>query len=116
MTTHAELADVMDSHTLYFDPAGGANGSLYLALPPGENAAARQFAEALRAAGLWSEREPRVVEDSQKDAYKTQLELLAVHAGIWQKLDCLLLRCDHPTFPSDARRWGAWVDFMINNR
>lgn len=116
MTTHAELVDVMDNHTLYFDPAGGANGSLYLALPPGESVVAQQFAEALRAAGLWSEREPSVVEESQKEVYKAELELLAVHAGIWRELDCLLLRCDHPAFPSDARRWGDWVDFMINNR
>ncbi|TXS96118.1 hypothetical protein FV139_01040 [Parahaliea maris] len=103
-----DLAALIDNKTLYFDPDDKANGSLYLCLDAPEEGNVPGFIARAREAGLWSGAPPKCVEDNQKSAYKSQLELLDVYQGRIVGEDIVLARCNHPAFPSDERRWNEW--------
>jgi hypothetical protein len=64
--------------------------------------------EALRAAGLWSAAEPKEVGADHKEAYKSQLEFKEAREYRIGGHALVLLRGDHPKFPSDAVRWSDW--------
>lgn len=100
---------VIDGHRLTFDPGDAANGSLYLCHAPGaapETVMGR--VAALRAAGLWSDAEPKHVAEDQRQAYKDQLELVAARRYETAAGPLLIARFDHPRYPSDADRWAQW--------
>ena len=110
MTSPVNPHALIDEHTLVFDPADKANGSLYLAIPLSHPEALDLSAalQALRTAGLWSAEPEKTVPDTHKPAYKEQMVFVeAVHyqgaGGVFT-----LARFDHPKFPSDANRWAAW--------
>ena len=110
MTTPVDPHNLIDTHTLVFDPADKANGSLYLAIPsstPGTLDLPASL-RALRSAGLWSAEPEKTVPDAHKPAYKEQM--LFVEAVSYQCAGGVftIARFDHPKFPSDAARWDAW--------
>lgn len=108
-----DKALIIDTYDLTFDPGDKRNGSLYLGTPRGKTSTLDVPAtlDALRAAGLWSDVEPKTVPDEHRQAYKDQLNLLQVlHYG--GDTGYLIARFDHPKFPSDAARWEAWRAFF----
>ena len=109
-------ATIIDQHELSFDPGDKRNGSLYLGVSRagGSTLDVAATIAALRAAGLWSEAEPRTVPDEHRQAYKDQLVLVdsARHGG---PQGFIIARFDHPKFPSDAERWQAWRAFFTHH-
>ncbi len=110
MSERGDLRVILEQYRVFFDPAGGPNGSLYLCLPRDPESAklAGYFAKQLRNQSLWSDQDAKAIADEQIPAYASQLELLEVSAVPWLQRGCLLLRCEHPKFPSDDNRWAAW--------
>ena len=104
-------ASIVDNYDLTFDPGDKLNGSLYLCTPRGSDPArADEWVTLLRASALWSEAATKSVPDEQRQAYKDGLIFvvaIAYRAGADQ---VVLARFDHPKFPSDSKRWEAWVD------
>ena len=47
-------------------------------------------------------------------AYKEQLALLEV-AEFGGAEGFIIVRCDHPKFPSDGERWAAWRAFFTHH-
>ena len=106
-------ASIVDLYDLTFDPGDQRNGSLYLCTPRRASASTPDEALALlRAAGLWSETPAKTVPDEQRQAYKDGLIFVAAIAYLAGVDHLVLARFDHPKFPSDTRRWEAWVDFF----
>ncbi len=103
--------EIIDHHTLTFDPGDKRNGSLYLGTPPGSggNFDVTATLSAMRQAGLWSSTPPKTVGDDQKQAYKEQLKLVD---AVEYDAGFLVARFDHPKFPSDGARWQAWLTFF----
>ena len=95
-----------------FDPGDEANWSLYLCEPAGGSACERVVLE-LRAAMLWSGSAPKRIAAREKEAYKSQLQLVEAREHRVFDQQVLLLRCTHPRFPSDARRWQAWNETLL---
>lgn len=110
MTSPVNPHTLIDTHTLVFDPADKANGSLYLAVPLSTPAAIDLPAtlQALRAAGLWSSETEKTVPDAHKPAYKEQMVFVEAVSYVGAGGAFTLARFDHPKFPSDATRWAAW--------
>jgi hypothetical protein len=100
-----DLASLVDGTLMSFDPGDKKNGSLYICDPANGDAAGALIA-AFRAAGLWSDAPPKQVGEDQKEAYKGGLKFVEAVETAGGKL--VLLRCDHPKFPSDAGRWEEW--------
>ena len=101
---------LIDEHTLVFDPADKANGSLYLAIPS-ETPAALDVATclgALRSAGLWSTAPEKEVPEAHKPAYKEQMTFVEAVTYRGSSGEFTIARFDHPKFPSDPARWAAW--------
>ena len=106
-------AVIVDDYDLAFDPGDKLNGSLYLCTPRGSTATRPDGAiAALRAAGLWSDTPPKSVPDEQRQAYKDGLIFVAAIAYRAGAEHLVIARFDHPKFPSDSKRWEAWVDFF----
>ncbi len=103
----AELVALVDATLMSFDAGDKANGSMYVCEPPGGTASAGVIA-ALRAAGLWSDVPVKQVPEEHKAAYKAQLIFLESCEYRVGGARIVLLRGDHPKFPSDAARWEQW--------
>ena len=103
-------ADIIDKHDLTFDPGDPVNGSLYLCQRRGvdQMQVRDEIIVQLRAAGLWSDTEPKSVSDDHREAYKAQLEFVeAVNYTVAG--DTVMIACfDHEKFPSDKTRWENW--------
>lgn len=110
MTAPVHPHALIDTHTLVFDPADKANGSLYLAVPSSTPDALDVAASlsALRAAGLWSSEPEKTVPDAHKPAYKEQMVFVEAVSYRSPGGTFTIARFDHPKFPSDATRWAAW--------
>jgi hypothetical protein len=102
-------ASLVDDYDLTFDPGDKLNGSLYLCTPRGTTAPDSVIA-GLRAGALWSSQAWKQVGDEQRQAYKDGLIFVAAIAYRAASGHLLIARFDHPKFPSDSRRWEAWVD------
>ena len=106
-------ASIVDNYDLSFDAGDKLNGSLYVCTPRGAAASvAEDWHEQLRAAGLWSQQPAKNVPDEQRQAYKDGLIFVAAIAYRTGPEHIVIARFDHPKFPSDTRRWEAWVDFF----
>jgi hypothetical protein len=106
-------AVIVDNYDLAFDPGDKRNGSLYLCTPrSATETAAQSWIAALQAAGLWSDTPHKSVPDEQRQAYKDGLIFVAAIAYRVGLEHIVIARFDHPKFPSDSRRWEAWVDFL----
>lgn len=104
-----DAAGIFRTTALTFDPGDPGNGSLYLCDPTGEAAAAVAGAIAvLRAAELWSQTEPKAVRDDQREAYESQLRFIEAAETTVNGVRLVLVRCDHPKFPSSGDRFEAW--------
>ena len=103
-------AVLLDDYDLSFDPADKLNGSLYVCVPRG-SAAPKAVIARLREAGLWSAG-IRNVGDEQRQAYKDGLQFVAAVAYRHDVRHVVLARFDHPKFPSDGARFGAWLDCL----
>jgi hypothetical protein len=104
-------ATIVDHYDLTFDAGDKANGSLYLCTPRGTTTVrAEDYVQQFRAAGLWSDQPPKTVPDEQRQAYKDGLIFLAAIPYVAGREHVVLARFDHPKFPSDSKRWEAWVD------
>ena len=101
-------AVIVDDYDLAFDPGDKLNGSLYLCTPRGSAATRPDGA----IAALWSEVAPKSVPDEQRQAYKDGLIFVAAIAYRAGAEHLVIARFDHPKFPSDSKRWEAWVDFF----
>ena len=95
---------------LAFDAGDKENASLYLCAPSGRSTATPlgQAIDLLRANGLWSKQEPKWVRDDQRQSYQDQLSLVEVLPLPWNGEELLLVRCEHPRFPSSEHRFAAW--------
>jgi hypothetical protein len=111
-----ELAQIIDDFDLTFDPADPRNGSLYLgtARAGGSTLDLPATLSALRAAALWSPEPSKTIPDAHRAAYKEQLALLEV-AEFGGAEGFIIVRCDHPKFPSDGERWAAWRAFFTHH-
>ena len=111
-----DKASIIDQHDLTFDPGDKRNGSLYLgvARAGGSTLDLAATLAALRAAGLWSDTEPKTVPDEHRQAYKDQLALVD-SARFGGAQGFIIARFDHPKFPSDAERWNAWRTFFTQH-
>lgn len=106
-------AVIVDHYDLAFDPGDKLNGSLYLCTPRGSSASqAEACILPLRAAALWSDTPPKRVPDEQRQAYKDGLIFVAAIVYRVGPEHLVIARFDHPKFPSDTKRWEAWVDFF----
>ena len=106
-------AVIVDNYDLAFDPGDKLNGSLYLATLRGSTANhAEHWIAPLRAGGLWSDTPHKTVPDEQRQAYKDGLIFVAAIAYRAGPEHIVVARFDHPKFPSDTKRWEAWVDFL----
>ncbi len=106
-------AVIVDTYDLAFDPGDKLNGSLYLCTSRGSSAnPVQSWIAALQAAGLWSDTPHKRVPDEQRQAYKDGLIFVAAIAYRAGLEHIVIARFDHPKFPSDTRRWEAWVDFL----
>lgn len=104
---------IVDNYDLAFDPGDKRNGSLYLCTPSGTGeTTAQSWITALQTAGLWSDTPHKAVPDEQRQAYKDGLIFVAAIAYRVGLEHIAIARFDHPKFPSDTRRWEAWVDFL----
>ncbi len=101
------LATLVDDTRMSFDAGDKRNGSLYVCDPSKGNVA-DGLIEALRKAGVWSAAEPKQVADDQKQAYKSGLQFNEAREYTIGGKKLVLLRCDHPKYPSDGERWGEW--------
>lgn len=106
-------AVIVDHYDLAFDAGDKLNGSLYLctACNTGETMV-QSWITALQSAGLWSNTPHKRVPDEQRQAYKDGLIFVAAIAYRAGLEHIVIARFDHPKFPSDTRRWEAWVDFL----
>lgn len=102
-------AIINESH-LTFDSGDPLNGSLYVCSQDGTNAeqALEEAISRLRASGLWSEKVPSEVQQSQKAAYSEQLRFVKEKSVTVAGTTLLLAQYDHPRFPSDSKRYLAW--------
>ena len=106
-------AVIVDTYDLAFDPGDKLNGSLYLGTLRGTTTNhAENWIAPLRAGGLWSDTPHKNVPDEQRQAYKEGLILVAAIAYCAAAEHIVIARFDHPKFPSDTKRWEAWVDFL----
>jgi hypothetical protein len=102
-----DLAALVDGTLMSFDAADKRNGSLYIC-DPSKGSNADGLIAALRKEGLWSAAEPKRIAEEQKDAYKSGLQFNEAREYTIGGKTLVLLRCDHPKFPSDAARWQEW--------
>ena len=100
-----DLATLVDTTTLRFDAGDQRNASLYVCEV---SDGAQALIEALRAQGLWSDAEPKRVGEDHKEAYKSQLQFKEAREYRIGGHALVLLRGDHPKYPSDPARWDAW--------
>ena len=106
-------AVIVDHYDLAFDAGDKLNGSLYLCTARGAGGnLAQGWITALQGAGLWSDTPHKSVPDEQRQAYKDGLIFVAAIAYRAGLEHIVIARFDHPKFPSDTRRWEAWVDFL----
>ena len=102
---------IINQHTMTFDPTDKKNGSLYLcvdsSIVPGTNVAL--VIDKLRAAGCWSDDEPKEVPDEHRAAYEEQLELIEVVSFRDADSPFLAARFHHEKYPSDDGRWQEWL-------
>ena len=106
-------AVIVDQYDLAFDGGDKLNGSLYLCTPRGSELTRPDgWIDALRGAGLWSDSPHKSVPDEQRQAYRDGLIFVAAVAYRAAAEHVVIARFDHPKFPSDTRRWEAWVDFL----
>ena len=106
-------AVIVDNYDLAFDPGDKLNGSLYLCTSRGSSEnPAQSWIAALQTVGLWSDTPHKSVPDEQRQAYKDGLIFVAAIAYRAGLEHIVIARFDHPKFPSDTRRWEAWVDFL----
>jgi hypothetical protein len=91
-----------------FDPGDKDNSSLYLCTPIQGGISPDIMIAKLREEGLWSASDPKQVRDDQKGAYKTQLQFTEAREYLIDGQPIVLLRCDHPKFPSVSARWNEW--------
>lgn len=106
-------AVIVDNYQLAFDSGDKLNGSLYLGTLRGTTANhAENWIVPLRAGGLWSDTPHKSVPDEQRQAYKEGLIFVAAIAYCAGAEHIVIARFDHPKFPSDTKRWEAWVDFL----
>lgn len=106
-------AVIVDNYQLAFDAGDTLNGSLYLGTLRGTTANhAENWIVPLRAGGLWSDTPHKSVPDEQRQAYKEGLIFVAAIAYCAGAEHIVIARFDHPKFPSDTKRWEAWVDFL----
>ncbi len=108
-----DSATIIDGYDLTFDPGDSLNGSLYvctvrdsLAVDPSP------MLTALRKADLWSTDDEKRVADDQRQAYKDGLEFVGAIAYRAESEHFVIARFDHPKFPSDSKRWQAWINFF----
>jgi hypothetical protein len=101
------IETLVDGTRMFFDAADKRNGSLYVC-DVGGGLAGSALIGSLREAGLWSAAEPKVIADEQKAAYKAGLQFVEACEYTIAGKRAVLLRCDHPKFPSDAARFGEW--------
>lgn len=101
------LEHLVDETLMSFDPGDKKNGSLYVC-DVEKGVAGAALVQSLREAGLWSAVEAKTVGDEQKAAYKGGLQFNEAREYAISGHRVVLLRCDHPKFPSDAERWAAW--------
>jgi hypothetical protein len=80
---------------------------MYVCEPSRDGLGERVIA-AFRAEGLWSDAAPKQVPDAHRDAYKAQLQYVESREYRIGGSRLVLLRGDHPKFPSSAERWAAW--------
>ena len=110
-------AVIVDNYQLAFDSGDKLNGSLYLGTLRGTTANhAENWIVPLRAGGLWSDTPHKSVPDEQRQAYKEGLIFVAAIAYCAGAEHIVIARFDHPKFPSDTKRWEAWVDFLDARR
>ena len=110
-------AVIVDNYQLAFDSGDKLNGSLYLGTLRGTTANhAENWIVPLRAGGLWSDTPHKSVPDEQRQAYKEGLIFVAAIAYCAGAEHIIIARFDHPKFPSDTKRWEAWVDFLDARR
>jgi hypothetical protein len=103
-------ADIVYHNDLYFDAGDASNASLYLCAPSGTSAGAVEpVIESLRKISLWSQQPYKVVPESHKKDYATQMRFIACTQFRCGSIDIVLARYYHPKFPSDAARWSAWL-------
>ncbi|MSQ68934.1 MAG: hypothetical protein EXR83_12240 [Gammaproteobacteria bacterium] len=109
------LAQIIDDFDLTFDPGDPRNGSLYVgtARAGGSTLDLAATLAALRAAALWSPEPTKTIPDAHRPAYKEQLVLVDV-AEFGGATGFIIVRCDHPKFPSDGERWAAWRAFFTH--
>lgn len=107
-----DLVTLVDYTTMTFDPGDKVNGSLYLCTPIQGAISPDSMVAKLREAGLLSASDPKQVRDDQKDTYKTQLQFTEAREYLIDGQPLVLLRCDHPKFPSDPARWNEWNRFL----
>ena len=101
------IETLVDGTRMFFDAADKRNGSLYVC-DVGGGLAGSALIGSLREAGLWSAAEPKVIADEQKVAYKAGLQFVEACEYTLAGKRVVLLRCDHPKFPSDAARFAQW--------
>jgi hypothetical protein len=103
-------ADIVYHNDLYFDAGDASNASLYLCAPSGTSTdVVESIIESLRAVSLWSQQPYKVVPESHKKDYATQMRFIACAQFRSRSIDLLIARYDHSKFPSDAARWSAWL-------
>ena len=97
---------IIDKCELWFDTGDMLNGSLYVSTCDSE--ILNHVLSVLRKCGLWSDAPESQVLPTQKEAYKAQLIFVAAveYRAVEQKL--LLVRFNHPKYPSGTERWRSW--------
>jgi len=106
-------AEIVYRHDLYFDPGDVSNASLYLCAPSDTPPSAIEpLIESLRKAALWSLATHKVVPQAHKKNYAEQMQFIACAQFVSGSTHIVAARYDHPKFPSDAKRWSAWLNLL----
>ena len=97
---------LIDKHELWFDTGDMLNGSLYVST--WDSDILDRVISMFRKSGLWSDAPESQVLATQKEAYKAQLIFVAAieYRVVEEKL--LLVRFNHPKYPSSTERWRSW--------
>lgn len=103
-------AAVFRTTALAFDAGDKVNGSLYLCDPTNglQRAAVEEAVSVLRARSIWSAQEVKQVRDDQRQAYEEQLVFVEAVEFPIGGARLVMVRCDHPKFPSSSERFAAW--------
>ena len=99
---------LIDKHELWFDTGDVLNGSLYVSLWDSDTL--NHVISMFRKSGLWSDTPESQVLSSQKAAYKAELTYVAAVKYRIVEANLLLVRFNHPKYPSSTERWLSWLN------